>query len=126
MGFILDTGNTYLWPVKISMPSDGGQRVEQTFDARFKRLPQKRINQIQQQANGLMAASERGEDISNEISDQSIADEILDGWEGITDANGNDIPVTKTTKKQLLDVPMMASTLVETYFLSLVEEKRKN
>lgn len=71
-------------------------------------------------------AAERGEDLENGVSDQSIADEILIGWDGIVDGDGEPVPFTKGTKAQLLDVPMLAGALIEAYFESLVEEKRKN
>ena len=73
-----------------------------------------------------MAAAERGDDITDRISDVSIANEVLIGWEDVKDEEGNDIPFNKSTKKKLLDVPMLASVIVESYFTSLVEEKRKN
>jgi hypothetical protein len=58
--------------------------------------------------------------------DQSIAAEILVGWSGILDADGDDVPYSEAVKAQLLDVPMMAGALIEAYFTSLVELKRKN
>jgi len=125
MAFVLDTAGSFLWPVTISMPSDGGVREEQSFDARFKRLHQSRINEIQQLATERVAAAERGEESSADISDQQVADEILVGWENIEDASGKELRYTKATKKALLEVPMLASTIVEQYFLSLVEEKKR-
>ena len=61
-----------------------------------------------------------------EISDVSIADEVVVGWEGIVDGDGEPIPYTRRNKEQLLELPMMAGTLIEAYFNSLVEEKRGN
>jgi len=126
VAFVLKTSDTFRWPVSFKQPADGGKREKQTFEAEFKRLPQSRINQIQLLAQQRIKAAERGEDLENGVSDQSIADEILVGWDGIVDGDGEPVPFTKGTKAQLLDVPMLAGALIEAYFESLVEEKRKN
>jgi len=60
------------------------------------------------------------------VTDQSIANEILVGWSGIVDGDGDEVPYSETVKAQLLDVPMLAGALIEAYFASLVELKRKN
>ncbi len=96
------------------------------FDAEFKRLPQSRINEIQREVQQRVKANEKGEDTGEGISDQSIADEILMGWDGIIDGDGEPVPFSNAVKAQLLDVPMMAGALVAAYFESLVEQKRKN
>lgn len=126
MAFVLKQSDSYTWPVSIRLPANGGKREKQTFEAEFKRLPQSRINEIQVLAQQRVKAAERGEDLENGISDQSIADEVLVGWDGIVDGDGEPVPYSKTTKAQLLDVPMLAGALIEAFFESLVEGKRKN
>ena len=54
-----------------------------------------------------------------------IADEILVGWEGITNGD-KDVPFTPATKKQLLDIPMLANTLVTEYLDVVAKQKTKN
>ena len=126
MAFVLKQSDSYTWPVSIRLPANGGKREKQTFEAEFKRLPQSRINEIQQQVQQRIKAAERGEDTGEGITDQSIADEVLVGWDGIVDGDGEPVPYSKTTKAQLLDVPMLAGALIEAFFESLVEGKRKN
>lgn len=126
MAFVLNQSQSYSWPVSIQLPADGGKREKSSFDALFKRLPQSRINEIQQLAQQRIKAAERGEELDNGVTDQSIAAEILVGWSGILDADGDDVPYSEAIKAQLLDVPMMAGALIEAYFTSLVELKRKN
>jgi len=48
------------------------------------------------------------------------------GWDGIVDGDGEPVPFSKASKAQLLDVPMLAGALIEAFFESLVEGKRKN
>lgn len=126
MAFVLKQSDSYTWPVSIKLPANGGKRERQTFDAEFKRLPQSRINEIQLLANNRVKALERGDDVGDGISDLSIADEILVGWDGIVDGDGEPVPFSKGSKAQLLDVPFMAGAIIEAFFDSLVEQKRKN
>lgn len=126
MAFVLNQSQSYSWPVSIQLPADGGKREKSSFDALFKRLPQSRINEIQQLVQQRIKAAERGEELDNGVTDQTIAAEILVGWSGILDADGDDVPYSEAIKAQLLDVPMMAGALIKAYFTSLVELKRKN
>jgi len=105
---------------------DGGKREKATFSAVFKRLSQSRINEIQTEVQRRVKAAEAGEDVRGSISDVSLADEILVGWEGIVDGDGEPVPFSQASKAMLLDVPMMAPALINAFFESLVELKRKN
>jgi hypothetical protein len=107
------------------MPGDGGIQEDNSFDAEFKQLPQSRIKQITEEAARRQKEIEQGIESADGISDVSIADEILVGWDGITDGE-KDVPFTKTTKKQLLEIPMLAARLVEIYFEAYTEQKTKN
>jgi hypothetical protein len=126
MAFVLKQLSTYKWPVPFRMPIDGGKYEKQTFEAEFRRLPQSRINEIQSEVQARIKAAERGESIDGEVSDQSIADEVLADWSGIVDDDGDDISCTNATKAELLNVPMMAGFIVEAYFDSLTGKKTKN
>ena len=108
------------------MPADGGKREKATFSAVFKRLSQSRINEIQVQVQQRIKSADAGEDLQGGISDLSLADEILVGWDDVTDGDGEAVPFTKAAKAQLLEVPMLASAIIEAFFESLVEQKRKN
>ncbi len=86
MAFKLQQSATYVWPVKIVLPIDGGKRETHTFDATFRRLPQSRINEIIKQAR----LQERGrvEDDDQVLEDQGAAREIMTGWAGVQDDEG--------------------------------------
>jgi len=122
MALVLKESDSYSWPITYRQPVSGGRREKQEFEAEFKRLPQSRIIEIQSLATKLASnAADAGE-----ISDVSIADEVLVGWEGIVDGDGEPVAFTRRAKEQLLELPMMAACLIEAYFTSLVEEKRGN
>jgi hypothetical protein len=122
MALVLKNGDTYFWPITYRQPTTGGRREKQEFQAEFKRLPQSRLAKIQELAQKTI---DKKAD-ADEISDVQVADEILVGWTDIVDDDGEQIQFNKAAKAQLLELPMMAACIIETYFTSLVEEKRKN
>jgi hypothetical protein len=123
MAFKLQQSATYVWPVKIVLPIDGGKRLTETFDATFRRLPQSRINEIIK----LARLQERGRlEDDQELEDQDAAREIMVGWDGVEDDDGKAIPFSESAVKQLLEIPTVAGQIVKAWFGSLAEAKRKN
>lgn len=112
--FIISQKSTYTWPVSIEFPVDNGKTEKQSFDAEFRRMTNTRINEIR-------AAIEKGE-----ITDTTLASEVLVGWEGVTDGNGEAVPFTERSRDQLLDVPLVAASVVMSWLGSLTGVKRKN
>ena len=125
MSFVLKSSSSYTWPVTFYQP-ENGTRKEQSFDAQFKQLPQTRINEIQVLVQKPVKAIQEGIEDTSGITDQSIANEVLAGWEGIEDGEGAPVPFSNKSKKQILEIPMLASAIIESYFDSLVEAKTKN
>ena len=126
MAFVLKQSATYKWPVSFRVPTDGGKYERQSFDAEFNRLPQSRINEIQTEVQARIKAAEKGEAAEGDISDISIADEVLAGWDGIVDDEGEEVPYSKTSKAELLNVPGLAGSIIEAYFESIAGKKSKN
>jgi hypothetical protein len=126
MAFVLKQSATYSWPVPFKVPTDGGKYEKQTFDADFKRLPQSRINEIQTEVQARIRSAEKGEAFESDISDISIADEVLAGWTGVVDDEGEEVPFSATSKAQLLNIPGLAGSIIEAYFESVAGKKLKN
>lgn len=126
MAFVLKQSTSYKWPVTFKMPTDGGKYEKHTFDAEFKRLPQSRINELQVEVNRRIKATERDEEYDGEVSDLSLASEVLLGWSGVVDDDGDEVAFTEANKAQLLNVPMMSGAIIEAYFDSLAGKKAKN
>ena len=123
--FILKKEATFTHPIVFYTPGDGGTQKEETFDAVFKIIPQSRINEIGLQAQQKKKELDDGIIDGTDISDLLIADEILVGWDGITDGN-DPVPFTKATKKQVLDIAGLANILVTKYFEEVSKQKVKN
>jgi len=126
MAFVLKQSTSYSWPVSFKLPADGGKYEKQSFDAEFKRLPQARINEIQTEVQARIKAAERNEAIEDGITDQSIAREILIGWSGIVDDDGDEVAYSTASRDQLLEVPTVAAAVILAYFESLTGQKAKN
>lgn len=126
MAFVLKQSTSYSWPVSFKLPIDGGKFEKQTFDAEFKRLPQSRINEIQIEVQARIKATERNESITDAISDQSIAEELLVGWSGVVDDDGDEVPFSEVNKQLLLAIATVASAVILAYFDSLTGVKTKN
>jgi hypothetical protein len=123
MAFVLSKSATYLWPVRISLATDGGKQTIETFDAEFRRLPQSRINEIVRQAK----AAERGRlDDEEQLEDADVVREIVAGWSDVKDADGEQIPFSSAKLTELLEIPTVAGQIVKAWFESLKEGKRKN
>ena len=126
MSFVLKQSSSYKWPVSFKLPVDGGKFEKQTFDAEFKRLPQARINEIQTDVQTRIKAAERNELVDTSVTDISIANELIIGWEGVVDSDGDAVTFCETVKQQLLDIPTVASAIIVAYFDSLAGVKTKN
>ena len=123
--FILKKEATFTHPIVFYTPGDGGSQNKETFDAVFKIIPQSRINEIGVQAQKKEKELKDGIMEGTDISDLLIADEILVGWEGITDGD-KEVPFTPATKKQVLDIAGLANLLVTEYLEVVAQQKTKN
>lgn len=112
--FVISQKTSYTWPVTVHFPVDGGKTDRQTFDAEFKRLTQTRINEIRSSIE------------NNQTSDTALAGEVLVGWEGVNDGNGDAVPFSESARDKLLDIPLVASAVVMSWLGSLTGVKVKN
>ncbi len=125
MAFILEQSPTFKWPITIREVQDGGRVRTHQFDAIYRRLPQSRMEAVQLQYQAMKAAVSRNEPL-DEIPTRAIADEILEGWVGITNPDGSPVEVTPETRRQLLEVPSVADVLVVTFFEAHEKARAKN
>lgn len=103
--FVLKLSDTYEWPVKFSIPVDGGKHQPVEFKAVFRRRSQADIE----------ALTNAG------LTDAAFTREIVSGIRDIQDESGNDV-----TLETILGIPMAATALVMAYMESLKGAPRKN
>ena len=114
MSFVLKQSNTYKWPVSIEIPVDGGKHQRHTFDGEFRRITQSRVREMGQ----LIEAGD--------LNDVDVVNEVLIGWDGIDDDDGNPVKFSKVALSQLVDVPLVATAIATAFFDSIAGAKRKN
>jgi hypothetical protein len=124
MSFVLDLSGTYRWPVPFDVPEDGRHR-KMSFDGEFKRLPQDRVNEIYAAMQERLVALQSGESSPDLIDDRKIADEVLCGWTGILDAEGEEISYSDAIKAKLLNTPAVAAAIVTAWHDSQRGGKKK-
>jgi hypothetical protein len=125
MSFTLDLSDSYRWPVAVDVPEDGRHKTMK-FDGEFQRLPQDRINELYAAMQARLVAMQAGESTADLIDDREIADEVLIGWSGILDGDGDEVPYGQGVKTKLLNVPKVAASIVTAWGESLQGAKRKN
>ncbi len=91
MAFVLKQSDSYSWPVKVDLPEDGKFK-RHTFEAQFKNIPTSRFQE-------LLDLSQAGD-----INDVDIVREVMTGWSGILDDDGNEMPFVKAKFEELLEV----------------------
>src|SRR6059058_3658975 len=109
--FVLKKGNEYTWPVSFETPSDGGKFDRHSFDCVFRRIPQSKIKEM----------------VSNTgMNDAEFVREVLVGWKGIKDEQGQEIPFSELSLEEILDVPGLSGAIATAYLESIAGAKRKN
>lgn len=113
MAFVLKQSDSYVWPVKVELPGDGGKFETSTFDVEFKRLSQTRINDIVAQGQ------------SEALTDRQCCEELVIGWRGVSDGAA-DIPFSQKALGDLLDIAAVEKAILAAWAESLAGAKRKN
>ncbi len=109
MAFKLVTDPTYRHPVTVQIPQGDGV-AEHGLTAEFNYITQTRLEAL--------AA----------VGDGDLLDEVLAGWSGFKDADGEEIPYNPENRAQLLDTPYLRVGLVSGFWDSVHgrQDRRKN
>lgn len=105
--FKIGQTDRFSYPVKVDIVGDGGKRNSYSFDAVFKRLSREEFSALAKSA----AAGER--------DDLSVASEVMIGWKGIQDDDGNDLPFSETNFALVMGVwpvlPCVVAAFMESH-----------
>lgn len=108
MSFVLKKVSSYKWPVTVEVPCDGGKFKKETFTAVFRKMTRSAFNDLVDQG------------------DEALVDQIIEGWEGIKDEDGDEVPFTESNKVALFDDPYVLRALISAYTDSLTGNPAKN
>lgn len=112
--FRLVQNDSFTWPIRVDIPVDGGRFESATFDAVFKKVPQSRIKDLQKQI------------AKDGFDDTAMCREILIGWSGIVDEDGEEVPFSQSNRDRLLDTIGLSSAIVMQFFEALRGNRAKN
>ncbi len=112
--FVLSQKETYPWPVVYEAAGAAGRFEKSQFTAEFRRLSQSRLKELHDQG------------ATGRIDDEQFCEEVLVGWSGIKDAQGEDFPDTPVNRRLLFDLAGMTAAIVRAYLDSVPGAPRKN
>lgn len=99
--FKLEKKSTFTWPVTVNVPKDGGTFASHQFTAEFKLQEQSKVDALL---------------LRFQQNDEDILKELLVGWLGVQDSDGDELDYTEENKAKLLDIPYVRSALLKAYF----------
>ena len=113
MPFVLDQRPFYKWKVEVKVNKDDEVSTE-IFTAHFKNVSQSRFREMVKMIE------------DKQIEDVDVAKEVLIGWEDLEASDGTQVPFTKSTLNQLLEVRGFATAVGYSFMQSNEEIYVKN
>ena len=129
MSFVLEHSDRYSWPVTVKVAQDGGRFRTFTFDVEFKRVSQARREELGRQLLVQKGRIEAGLIEGEILTPRQIADELVVGWSGILDREGEGgepVPFSEATKAQLLNIGDVADAILAAWNASIPGAKAGN
>jgi len=108
--FKIAQSETYKQVVVVQIP---GSKAKNSFEIEFKRLPQSEVTSTLQRIKDA------------EITDVDFCREIVLGWKGVADEDG-EMEFNEENLSVLLEIFPVPRTIVQAYFDSIVGAKAKN
>ncbi len=101
--FPADTPREFDWPVTAQVPADGGPQ-KQTFTARYRELSQTQMDAIKDDPQ----------------ADVRLCEAALIGWQGVVDADGNEVKYNDTRRDQLIARPYIRLAIATAYYDAII------
>lgn len=118
MAIVMGESGHYWWPVKHDVPAGEGKKAPVSFLAKFNRLSESEVKEIQAEAK------------AGDVTDDEIVDRLLAGWKkmkGLEVADGKEPDFSIDEQRDwVLDFMGMPNAVVKAWRQSNEEGKRKN
>lgn len=121
MAFVVKQSECYRSEVSISLVSESGRKIVHKFDAKFRRLPTSRVEEIVQLAK---AVKDDGDMDAMRIDD--LLWEIIADWDGVESEPGKPLPYSREALEQILQITSVGAQILQAWFNSINHEKAKN
>ncbi len=122
--FEIDKGPTYPWTVTLGEPVNRTHKAE-SFVGLFNRLPQPRIDELNEAIRQRMIAIGAGESVEGMIDDMQLADEVWAGWQSGMTRGGQPVEFTEGLKQELIARASFAAAIVEAWNESIMGGRKK-
>jgi hypothetical protein len=96
MTFKIVQKRTVTWPVTVNIPMDGGKLSKQTFQAEFEVATQDQLDEWVR-------------------AGVDVLDMVFQGWKGVADEAGTELPFNDETKKKFLAITYVRAALFNAY-----------
>jgi hypothetical protein len=123
MTFKLSNATSYEWPVAGEIAG-----VRFSFKGQFAFLRQERIEELTQQLarrQRLLEVGQDDPDLSG-VHARAVAAEVLVGWSGVTDDDGEAVPFSPATLEQMLQMQGVAIAISNAWAESLQGARQGN
>lgn len=105
--FTIAPPDAFWYPVTVALIDADGKRTQHQFEARFKRYSRTQFEALVQRLQ------------SGEQTDLALAEDVLVGWRGVQDAEGQEVAFSAATRDALLDIwpvlPAVVSAFIEAH-----------
>jgi len=127
MALVINKIKSFRWSVEFEYPDDD-EIVQVKFKAIFKRMPQKFLNEMAKKATP--KTDKNGNEMPMDFDPAELCEKVVIGWEDVKITNDQgeeeDVPFNKENKEAFLEIPMMTSFLVMSYYEGITGNKLKN
>ena len=110
--FTIREEHSFTWPVRVRVPSDGGKHRIESFNAVFREIGQERLDEILNGAEGAV--------------DAALLRDVVTGWEGVKDEDGNDVAFDDEKLQLFVRVPYVRAAMAEAFMDAMTGRKAKN
>jgi hypothetical protein len=119
--FKLSAAASYWWPVTIHIAVDGGKFEKHEFSAQYKRMKTSDTDAL------VDRLGETDEESGEQFKMIDLLVEIVTGWKGVADPDGNEIPFsTDALRSACNDFPALNGAFFDAWINSLAKGKEKN
>lgn len=101
--FKIGQTDRFTYPVSVEVVGDNGKRSSYSFDAVFKRLSNDEFVEVSRSAK------------MGDLPDIDLVRDVLIGWKGIQDEDGNDMPFTEANRDLVLNIWPVTPSIVTAF-----------